>query len=339
MYRLKPIGRRVLLGCAAAAVGLALVPSVAPSIAVADAYPSEPIRLIIPFNPGGSNDRFARALGPHLSKALNTPVVVENKPGAGTLLGHQYFLQQQDDGYAFLVSAPHPYMSNNILTQNASFKLDEFTWVNLPWEDTSLIVTAKDKPYKTLDDLVKAIKAEPGKVSIGVVANSSDHINAVAMLDALGIDKNAVKWITYAGGGPLRTAIAGGHVDVGSSTADGTLKVIDLVRPLVVFGDERLEEWNAPTIYEALDGKGAKKRDYLAGSIRGIGVRTSFKEKHPDRWKKIVEAIETVSADQANQKEFREKGMRLKWSGPEKAETLVRKNYDVLVDSVKLLEN
>ena len=308
-----------------------------PSLGLAQDYPSKPIRLIVPFNTGGSNDRLARAFAPHLSEVLNTPVVVENKPGAGTLLGHTYFLQQPADGYALLVTAPHPYMSNNILTQNAPFTLDDLAWINLPWEDTSLIVTAKDKPFDSLGDLIQEIRNSPGEVSIGVVANSSDHINAVIMLDAVGIDPNTVKWVTYAGGGPLRTAIAGGHVDAGATTADGTLSVFELVRPLVIFGDERIEPWNAPPISEALQEQDAQPRDYLAGSIRGIGAHASVQQNHPERWKTILDAVQTISSDPEIQKEFSEKGMQLQWPGHERSESLIRKNYGILESSADLM--
>jgi putative tricarboxylic transport membrane protein len=308
-----------------------------PGLAAAQEYPSEPIRLIVPFNAGGSNDRMARALAPHMSEALGTPVVVENKPGAGTLLGHSYFLQQPDDGYAFLVTAPHPYMSNNILTQNAPFTLNDFAWINLPWQDTSIMVTANDNPANSLSDLLTTIKANPGDVSIGVVANSSDHINAVMLLDAVGIDPASVKWVTYSGGGPLRTATAGAHVDVGSSTADGTRSVFDLVKPLVVFSDKPVDPWAAEPVTAALAGQGAKEREYLAGSIRGIAAHASFKENHPDRWEKVSQVIEEISSDPAVQKEFAEKGMRLEWLGPAQSNGLVRKNYELLEGSVELM--
>lgn len=320
-----------------AAIGALLTATLLATPAIAQDYPTQMIRLVVPFEPGGSNDRFARALVPYLTAQLNVPVVVENRPGAGTLLGHTYFLQQEDDGYTLLVSAPHPYLSNNIITQRAPFTLEEFSWLNLPWEDVSILVTANGKPYQTLSDLLDAIRENPGRISIGVVANSADHINARAMLAAADIDPSSVNWVTYSGGGPLRAAIAGGHVDAGSSTADGTLSIIDLVRPLVNFGTVRLDEWDAPPITEVTEELGLHERGYLSGSIRGIGVSSSFRENYPDRWQTLLDAVEEISANPENQQVFEERGMHLRWIGPERSREMIDENYNLLVDSAGVM--
>ena len=96
---------------------------------LAQAFPSRPINVLVPFATGGQNDRIARLMAPYLQKYLGQPVQIINKAGAGAQLGHTYFLQQPDDGYTILSSSVN-YIPLNIGITKAPYKLQDFEMVN-----------------------------------------------------------------------------------------------------------------------------------------------------------------------------------------------------------------
>src|SRR5687768_17911550 len=100
-----------------------------------DDYPSRPINVVVPFATGGYNDRLSRAFAPYLEKELGQPLVIVNKQGAGTQLGHTYTLQQKNDGYTILCTSASPYIPLTVLLQNAPYKNEDFHMINLPSRD------------------------------------------------------------------------------------------------------------------------------------------------------------------------------------------------------------
>ncbi|WP_161564074.1 tripartite tricarboxylate transporter substrate-binding protein [Cupriavidus lacunae] len=119
-----------------------------------DRYPSKPIMIIVAFAPGGGTDALTRALAVPLGKALGQSVVVENKPGAGAIVGSKFVANAAPDGYTLLVtSAPHA--SNPSLVKLPYDTIEAFAPVCLAAKSPFMLVTAPDSPIKTLDDLVK----------------------------------------------------------------------------------------------------------------------------------------------------------------------------------------
>src|SRR3712207_5313547 len=126
------------------AAGGAVLGIAKPGILRAAGYPERPINVIVPFATGGYNDRLSRAFVPFLQKELGQPLVIVNRPGAGTQLGNTYFLQQPDDGYTIMCTSAAPYIPLTILLQNAQYKAEDFTMINLPSRDFTLAATAID---------------------------------------------------------------------------------------------------------------------------------------------------------------------------------------------------
>ena len=129
----------------------------------ASTWPNKPITMVAPFSVGGATDRLARSYAQFLGPALGQPVIVANRVGAGGQTGTTWALAQPDDGYTLLATAPMPYMGTNILMTHARYTLDSFVFINNQWNDTPVVLTNKDRPYQTFDDLVKAIKAQHGR--------------------------------------------------------------------------------------------------------------------------------------------------------------------------------
>lgn len=328
------ISRRNVLalgtGAAVAATGLA-----APSIVqAADKFPSRPINMINPFSAGGYVDRLARGYANYMQETLGQPIVIIPRPGASGMLGHQFFLQQPDDGYTILATAPTPFIILNVLLQGAPFKIEDFDLINTPARDFTLMATAVDKPFKSINDVLDVLKKDANSLSIGVQSASADYVNLMLLADAAGINRADLRVVTYDGGGPTRNAIAGGVVDVGLVGGEGFLPIMNLIRPLLAFNDERVAPFDAPTMAEAFPGK---KVETVAGSHRGFVVHPTLKQKFPERYDAIYKAVKAVSDDPAAVKAMEAQDLETTWYGPDKSNTAFRDTFSVMEKHIDLM--
>ena len=308
----------------------------APSIVRAETFPSRPINIINPFSAGGYVDRMARGYANFMQESMGQPMVIIGKPGASGMLGHQYFLQQPDDGYTILATAPTPFIILNILLQGAPYKVEDFDIINTPARDFTLLATSVKKPFKSINEVIDALKKDAGSLSIGVQAASADYVNLMLMADAAGINRTDLRVVTYDGGGPTRNAIAGGVVDVGLVGGEGFLPIMNLIRPLLAFSDERVAEFDAPTLQQVFPDK---KVETVAGSQRGFVVHPSLKQKHPDRYEALVKAVKGVSDDPKAVKSLEEQDLEATWYGPERSNADFRAAYGVIQKHIGLLKS
>lgn len=293
-------------------------------------YPTKPITIIVPFSTGGSVDRMSRGLAPYWSKELGQPVVVQNKPGSSGLVGTEYFLQQPADGYTFMVSPASPYLCNNISQQHANFTLNDFAFLNAQWVDTTGIFVPKNSKYQTAAQLIDAIKANPGKLSAAQLSADSGVIALKAMLDALGLPQNAVRIVTYDGGGGLRTALAGGQVDFSATQAQGTQPIKDLVRLLTVFQDDELQNWPpAPTIHTVLKQFGVDMPN-ISGSVRALVASAKFEQDYPQRYQFALDAYKKALANPDYQNWLKTNDIEGTWRGPAPSTKLITDNCQIL---------
>jgi len=304
--------------------------------AFAQDYPAKPIVMILPNDPGGTTDRLARILVPHLSKELGVPVTVENKPGAQSLVGNAYWFNQPADGHTLLYTAL-PYVINNIENQGAPFKMEDMGWINIPEAAQTVIFAHKNTPYKNMEELTAALK-ERGKVSAGVIGGSSEHILALLLMDKLGVPRENLRLVTYDGGGTARTAISGGQVDIALLPGQGSEQVLDFANPLAVVGEKALPGFDAPPVNEALTPVGIEL-PLLPSSLRVILTHRKFADEQPENFKKLVAAFEKVN----NSAEFQEQAKNGKlgagWTGPEEAARIIDNNYKLLIEHRAVLEN
>jgi len=254
-----------------------------------ETFPNKPIRIIVPFSAGGSVDIMSRNLAKYWEKELKQPVVVENKGGAGGMLGVAEFLRTKPDGYHLLIGI-QPALSNNIIIQKAAFTLDEFAVINVEQLGTSALTVNADSPYQTVESLIKAAKENPGKLTMGVVPGVGTHLFGVAFTEALGLK---VKIVTYSGGGDLRVAILGKHVDFGPGSAIQDAELGTKVRLLALSSDKPMKSRpEAKPINEALKPYGASLPNI--GDSRFIAVRKSLVQQYPERWKILLESYTKV---------------------------------------------
>ncbi|MBK1662508.1 Bug family tripartite tricarboxylate transporter substrate binding protein [Paracraurococcus ruber] len=192
-----------------------------PRLGSAQAWPNGPVRIVVPFPPGGSVDTVARLLQPHLQASLGVPVIIENRPGASGALGAAQAARAAPDGQTFLhVFDTHAV--NPALIANLGFDTQRDLAPVLLFGTAPMIVTAhRARPWADLPAMLAAARARPDTVTFGTIGNGS-LAHLVMMLLQKAADARLVH-VPYRGGGPLATAAAAGEVDL--PTATGTIFV------------------------------------------------------------------------------------------------------------------
>lgn len=205
--------RRLAMTAAATALTMA---AATPSPALA-AYPDKPIRMVVPFAPGGGTDLIARAMGVTMSEDLGQPVIIDNKPGGGTIIGTEAVAKSAPDGYT-LVMATIAHAVNPSLHRKLPFDTDKaFTPVMLVGRSPNVLVVKPDSPIKTVQDLIAAARAKPGKLNYASQgAGTSAHLAGELFKSMAKVD---LIHIPYRGAGPAITDLLGGQVDMMFATA------------------------------------------------------------------------------------------------------------------------
>jgi|SRR5579859_6387698 len=226
--------RRVVITCLAAG---ALLASLAGTFdrAVAQDYPTRPITLIVPFPPGGGVDLIGRLVGQQLSAALGQQVIVENRGGAGGMIGTRDIAHAAPDGYTLGVV-----LTGMSLSPNADYDVNkDFSPIGIIASTPILIVANPSFPAKSLADIIALAKQQPGKLSIGTPPSPTINYFAVKMFNLMaGVDTTIV---TYRGTAPLTTDVMGNHVPVGFNTIPAAISQIQAhqLRAIAVTGGKR----------------------------------------------------------------------------------------------------
>ncbi|WP_078427538.1 tripartite tricarboxylate transporter substrate binding protein [Alkalihalobacterium alkalinitrilicum] len=266
------------------------------------AWPTDTVRLILPFSAGGSTDRMARSLASHWEKQLDGhSMIVENYGGSGGILGATQFLNAKDDGNTIFMGV-QPTISMNILAQGADFSLDDFIVINIEQSDYADILVKADSPYETLEELIEDARNNPGKLSIGTAPGSGTQLFGLAFIDAFDVDINVV---TYDGGGDVRTALLGGHIDLATGSAFGDMSLGDEVRVLAVASSEPFQGWpDAIPVNDALDNGAIPN----IGDNRFIAVHRTFAENNPKAFEKLVETYRLTFESEEYQEHMKSTG-------------------------------
>jgi tripartite-type tricarboxylate transporter receptor subunit TctC len=198
---------------AIAMLGLGLLGALLPGLAAAQAYPVKPIRIVVPWAPGGSTDVLARLIGIKMSENWGQPAVVENKPGASGNIGSELVAKAPPDGYTLLVGSVSTHAMNPFLVASMPFKgVDDFSTIALAAYVTNVLVTHPSVPAKSVRELIELLKAQPGKFAYASAGNGSpNHVAAELFRRMAAVD---MLHVPYKGGGPATTAIVGGQVGV-----------------------------------------------------------------------------------------------------------------------------
>jgi len=324
--------RRSFLAYSAGALGSSIIKPV-----YAQAWPRRPITIVVPFDVGGSADRLARGFAQFMPKYLGQPITVVDRAGASGMIGTSWLLQQPPDGYTVMLTPATPFIPINILVTNAHYTLDDFTFVNAQWTDYTVLIVAKNRPWRTAAELIDAIRTNPGKISTGVDFGSVGHIESLALLQSLGLKPNAIRFVTFDGSGAMHTALAGGQVDFYISQAEANDVIRDYVRTLAVFLDHPLPNLDAPPINEVLKPYHASV-PLLEGSVRTFVFPSAFKAKHPAEYAKFVSAYRATLDAPDFQKFLKDNRMGGNWVGEERTTQIIRANFEALKKYKDLLK-
>ena len=218
----------------------------------ADDFPSRPLRVIVPFSPGGAVDGPMRLIAQHLSQRLGQPVVVENKPGAGATIGTDVVAKAAPDGYTLLLASQTNAISATLYSNLPFDPIEDFTPVTLIGREPGVVVVNPAVPVTTLQQLIAYVKERPGQIDYASSGNGSgQHLFAALLASRTGMKMNHVP---YRGSGQATTDLLGGVVAMsipGTAGMVGHIKAGKL-RALAVTGAARSPQLpDVPTVMEA----------------------------------------------------------------------------------------
>ena len=236
---------------------LAAIAAIAPSAAQAQspstgpgAWPTKPVKLVVPFPPGGSVDPLARLLGAKLGEVLGQQFIVENRPGASGAIGTAYAAKSPADGYTFVVT----FDTHAIIPFLQKLPYDtakDFDPVMLVSTAPLAITTNASKPYRSIEDVIKAAKAKPDAITFGSIGNGSvGHLSMTVFGQAAGIK---LVHVPYKGGGPMMQDALGGAIELGVASVAALAANVKggKLRALATTGAKRANTVpDAPTLAE-----------------------------------------------------------------------------------------
>jgi tripartite-type tricarboxylate transporter receptor subunit TctC len=294
---------RVLVAAAAACAAFAVGSARA-------AWPERPVTLIVPWGAGGGTDATARIIGSLLEKEIGQPVTVVNRTGGSGVVGHQAISSAPPDGYTIgLITVEIGMMHWQGLTDISGAS---YTPIGLVNSDPAGLQVRADAPYKNVNDLVAAIKANPGKFKAsGTGQGGIWHLAIAGMLKDLKVDPAAAPWVPSNGAAPgLQDLVAGG-VEIVPCSLPEARSLIDAgkVKSLAVMNETPAALYpNVPTL------KAATGSDWKLGAWRGIAAPKGLPGDVNDR---LVAAIRKVAASKEYSEFMSSRGFGVVYLGPD----------------------
>jgi len=293
--------------CAAAVVGV--IVATMGALAHAQDYPTRPIQLVVPFPPGGATDIVGRLVGQKLGARLGQPVIIENRGGAGTVIGAGYVAKAAPDGYTLLISSGSTFTVNPAINSHLPYDaVKSFEPVALVARVPLILVAGVSAPFKNLGQLISAAQAAPGKFSYGSFgAGTTSHFTGEEFLHTTGLK---IVHVPYKGSAPSISDLIGGQIPMSVDTIAATLPHIKAgkIKPLAVTGARRsslLPE--VPTVAES--GYPGFDADSWLAIVAPRGIPAAAK-------KRLEQALAEVMADPAVKSQLLANGLEPAYGGP-----------------------
>ena len=227
--------------------------ALATTLAQAEPYPSRPIKLIVPFAPGGSADLVGRLLAQQLSESLGQPVVVENKGGASGMLGNEYVAKSAPDGYTLTVGTLGPFAVNQTLYEKVPYdNIRDFAPITLTGISSHILVAHPSVPVHNVNELIALAKEKPGQLTFASSGTgNATHLTFEVFKARAGID---IVHVPYKGGGPAMADLVGGQVLFSFASMASAVPFVrsGRLRAIAVSGGERSALFpDVPTVAES----------------------------------------------------------------------------------------
>lgn len=224
-------------------------------VQAAEPFPSRTIRVVVPFTPGGGTDVVGRALIIGMQRTLGQALIIDNKPGAGTVIGTDIVAKAPADGYTLLLTTSAIAINDSLVKKLPYDTQKDITEVALICSGPNLLVTHPNSGFKSVADVIAAARAAPGKLSYASSGNgSSVHLAGELFKTMAKVD---ITHVPYRGAGPGYNDLIGGQVDLLFGTAGGVAKLVTggKMRALGVTSTRRIAAYkDVPTIAETLPG-------------------------------------------------------------------------------------
>ena len=206
--------------------------------AQAQDYPIKPIRIVVPYSPGGGTDTVARLMAAHISNSLGQQVIVENKAGASANIGTEFVAKAPADGYTILVTAPN-FTTSEALFDKLGWRFEDFIPLIHLARYGNFLVAAPGTPFTSLEQMIARAKSAPGALSFGSAGTGSNsHLAMELLAQRAAIN---VPHIPYKGSGPLKVDLLGSHLPLGVDGLGGLSELIrsGKLKPLAVLASKR----------------------------------------------------------------------------------------------------
>jgi len=284
-------------------------------------YPDKPITIVVPYPPGGFNDTLGRVVGKNLSDAWGVPVLVENKPGAGTTIGTNFVARSAPDGYTILV-AQFPFTANPFIYKSLPYDSGKaFAPVILAGRAPMVLVVNENSKIKTLSDLLVSAKKNPGKINYGSSGSGSSEHLAMALFENMA--NVSLNQVPYKGSTPLLTDLAGGQVEV-------AFDVFPMVRPFIQSGRIRpiaiATDVRSPLLPQVPTVAEAGIKGYEVSSWHGFMVPAGTPPAVIDKLNKQINIILT---QEDIRKTFNDQGVVPDGGSTAQFEAFIRKQMDI----------
>ncbi|MEO8297415.1 MAG: tripartite tricarboxylate transporter substrate binding protein [Burkholderiales bacterium] len=279
------------------------------------AYPDKPITLVVPFAPGGIADLTARAVAQAMTASLRQPVIVDNRPSAGSIVGSSLVAKAAADGHTLLLMSNGNAVSTGLFKKLPFDVVHDFAPIALLGSFDLAVFVAQESRFKTLQSLVAQAKAQPGKLTLGTIAvGSTQHLSAELFKAVAGID---VLIVPYKGTPAVLTALRAGEIDAAFEILGPMLAQVQaqVIRPLAVSSDRRFAALpDVPTVQEA----GISPYNVASWNALAAPVKTPR-----DVIERLNQAANEALKSVAVQKQLQALGVRAQGGTPEQLQQLL----------------
>ena len=289
------------------------------------AYPDRPVRLYIPFPPGGESDIGARLQQGVFKKITGQDMVVESKPGAGGALAWSQLNSMPGDGYS-VMGTNLPHLVLQPLEGNVQYKTDDIVNVHFYQYTPDAIIVRNESPFKTYQDLVKGAKEQQDRVTFaGSGTNSANHLAHTRLNKLMGAKTT---YVPFKGTGDLVASLLGGHVSAAMSYNTLALAQKGKVRVLAIASEKRLALFPDVPTFKELGG------DWVDGAYRGCGVPKSTPE---DIRKRVSDLFSAINKDPEFRQKMAEGGFELIDVTYDKIPAFLAERKQAYIEAAKLM--